>query len=157
MLWISSAAAITRQVADMTGRVGLTQVTTDKLELERHLAAVDDPAAGATVSFAGVVRDHDGGRSVTELEYQEHPTASAIVAEVAAEIAARDGVIAVAVSHRVGLLRVGDVALAAAVSAAHRREAFSACIDLVDEVKHRLPVWKRQVFADGSDEWVGSA
>ena len=81
----------------------------------------------------------------------------AVVAEVAAEIAARHGVIAVAVSHRVGLLRVGDVALAAAVSAAHRREAFEACSDLVDEVKRRLPVWKRQVFADGSEEWVGSA
>jgi molybdopterin synthase catalytic subunit len=55
------------------------------------------------------------------------------------------------------LLRVGDIALAAAASAAHRREAFAACTDLVDEVKHRLPVWKRQVFADGSEEWVGSA
>ncbi|MEP6559920.1 MAG: molybdenum cofactor biosynthesis protein MoaE, partial [Nakamurella sp.] len=62
----------------------------------------------------------------------------------------------VAVSHRVGLLRVGDAALAAAVSAAHRREAFDACSDLVDEVKRRLPVWKRQVFLDGSDEWVGT-
>ena len=80
-----------------------------------------------------------------------------MVAEVATEIAARDGVIAVAVSHRIGLLRVGDVALAAAVSAAHRREAFAACSDLVDEVKRRLPVWKRQVFDDGSDEWVGTA
>ena len=76
---------------------------------------------------------------------------------MAAEIAAREGVIAVAVSHRIGLLGVGDIALAAAVSAAHRREAFDACIDLVDEVKHRIPVWKRQVFVDGSDEWVGSA
>jgi molybdopterin synthase catalytic subunit len=80
-----------------------------------------------------------------------------VVAQVATEIAARDGVIAVAVSHRIGLLRVGDVALAAAVSAAHRREAFAACSDLVDEVKRRLPVWKRQVFDDGSDEWVGTA
>ena len=94
---------------------------------------------------------------MTALEYHEHPTAASIVAEVAAEIALRDGVVAVAVSHRVGLLQVGDIALAAAVSAAHRREAFTACSDLVDEVKHRLPVWKRQVFADGSDEWVGSA
>jgi len=76
---------------------------------------------------------------------------------VAADIAARDGVIAVAVSHRVGLLMVGDTALAAAVSAAHRRAAFEACSDLVDEVKRRLPVWKRQVFADGTDEWVGTA
>lgn len=141
----------------MSGRVALSAVTVKPLDLATHLAAVDDAAAGATVSFSGVVRDHDGGRSVTELEYHEHPTAAGIVRGVAEEIAAREGVIAVAVSHRVGLLGVGDIALAAAVSAAHRREAFSACIDLVDEVKHRIPVWKRQVFVDGSDEWVGSA
>ena len=141
----------------MAGRVALSQVTAEPLDVAEHVAAVDDAAAGATVSFAGVVRDHDGGRSVTELEYHEHPTANGLVAEVAADIACRDGVLAVAVSHRVGLLGVGDVALAAAVSAAHRREAFDACSELVDEVKRRLPVWKRQVFSDGTDEWVGSA
>ena len=141
----------------MAGRVSISDVTQDSLDLQAHLAAVSDAAAGATVSFSGVVRDHDGGRGVTELEYHGHPPAASVVAEVATEIAARDGVIAVAVSHRIGLLRVGDVALAAAVSAAHRREAFAACSDLVDEVKRRLPVWKRQVFVDGSDEWVGTA
>ena len=141
----------------VAGRVSISQVTAERLDLQAHLTAVSDAAAGATVSFSGVVRDHDDGRSVTELEYHEHPSAASIVAEVASEIAARDGVIAVAVSHRIGLLQVGDVALAAAVSAAHRREAFEACSDLVDEVKRRLPVWKRQVFVDGSDEWVGTA
>jgi molybdopterin synthase catalytic subunit len=141
----------------VAGRVSISQVTAERLDLQAHLTAVSDAAAGATVSFSGVVRDHDDGRSVTELEYHEHPSAASIVAGVASEIAARDGVIAVAVSHRIGLLRVGDVALAAAVSAAHRREAFDACSDLVDEVKRRLPVWKRQVFVDGSDEWVGTA
>lgn len=141
----------------MAGRVVTSDVTADPLDVSAHMTAVDDAAAGATVCFAGVVRDHDGGRSVAELEYHEHPTAAGLVAEVAGEIAAREGVIAVAVSHRVGLLAVGDVALAAAVSAAHRREAFDACSDLVDEVKRRLPVWKRQLFRDGSDEWVGSA
>lgn len=141
----------------MSGRVEISAVTSETLDVAAHVAAVGDPMGGATVSFSGVVRDHDGGRSVTELEYQGHPTAGSVVAEVAREIAAREGVIAVAVSHRVGLLRIGDVALAAAVSAAHRREAFDACSDLVDEVKRRLPVWKRQVFVDGTDEWVGTA
>lgn len=141
----------------MTGRVALSGVVDRTLSLPEHLAAVDDAAAGATVSFSGVVRDHDGGRGVTALEYHGHPTAASVVARVAGEIAARPGVIAVAVSHRIGLLEVGDVALAAAVSAAHRREAFAACIDLVDEVKRQLPVWKRQVFDDGTDEWVGMA
>lgn len=141
----------------MTGRVVVSDVVDETLSLSEHLAAVDDAAAGATVSFSGVVRDHDGGRGVSALEYHGHPTAASVVARVASEIAARPGVIAVAVSHRIGLLKVGDVALAAAVSAAHRKDAFAACTDLVDEVKRQLPVWKRQVFDDGTDEWVGTA
>lgn len=137
--------------------VVIAAVTQESLDLAAHLAATSDAHAGAVVSFSGAVRDHDGGRVVTALEYHAHPTAQQVVADIAAEIAARDGVIAVAVSHRIGMLAIGDVALAAAVSAAHRGEAFAACTDLVDEVKHRIPVWKRQVFADGTDEWVGSA
>ncbi|MBA2555255.1 MAG: molybdenum cofactor biosynthesis protein MoaE [Geodermatophilaceae bacterium] len=124
------------------------------LSVAEHEALVSNPGAGAVVSFAGVVRDHDGGRGVEALEYVGHPTAVQIVAEVAAEIAALDGIYAVAVSHRIGKLTVGDVALACAVSSAHRREAFEACARLVDEVKHRLPIWKRQLFSDGTDEWV---
>jgi molybdopterin synthase catalytic subunit len=101
-----------------------------------------------------VVRDSDQAREVVELEYQAHPTAAAVLQEVAAQIAADPDALAVAVSHRVGTLAVGDVALVAAVSSPHRAEAFALCARLVDEVKHRLPVWKRQVFADGTDEWV---
>jgi molybdopterin synthase catalytic subunit len=141
----------------VTGRVAIAAVLDETLDVPAHLAAVDDAAAGATVSFSGVVRNHDGGRGVTALEYTVHPTAARVVGEVAAEIADLPGVLAVAVSHRFGTLRVGDVALAAAVSAAHRGEAFAACSALVDEVKRRIPIWKRQVFSDGTDEWVGSA
>ncbi len=129
-------------------------VTTDRLDVAAHEAAVASRVAGAVVSFAGVVRDHDHGRGVVELEYEAHPTAQQVLAEVAAEIAADPAVYAVAVSHRVGRLEVGDVALAAAVSTAHRAAAFVACARLVDEVKARLPVWKRQVFVDGTEEWV---
>jgi molybdopterin synthase catalytic subunit len=132
----------------------IATVTDAPLDLVAHEQAVADPAAGAVVSFAGVVRDHDGGRTVTLLEYESHPSAEAVLKEVAAEIAAEPQVRAVAVSHRVGVLRIGDVALAAAVSTAHRAQAFDACARLVDEVKARLPVWKRQVFADGTEEWV---
>ena len=114
------------------------------------------PAAGAVVSFAGVVRDHDGGRDVVALRYEAHPSAAGVLAEVAAEIAKEPAVYAVAVSHRVGDLRVGDVALAAAVSTAHRADAFALCARLVDEVKARLPVWKHQHFVDGTDEWVNA-
>ena len=125
------------------------------LDVAEHAALVDQAAAGAVVTFAGVVRDHDGGRSVRGLEYSAHPTAEKIVAQVAADVAARaTGVRAIAVSHRIGPLGIGDVALACAVAADHRREAFAACAELVDEVKRVLPVWKRQVFADGTVEWV---
>ena len=81
--------------------------------------------------------------------------AAQVVAEVAESLADRyQGVHGIAVSHRVGPLKIGDVALACAVATEHRKEAFALCADLVDEVKARLPVWKRQVFTTGEDEWV---
>ncbi|GAB2988414.1 molybdenum cofactor biosynthesis protein MoaE [Saccharothrix stipae] len=130
-------------------------VSDQPLSVDEHAKLVEHAAAGAVVTFAGVVRDHDHGRSVRELEYVGHPTAAAVVAEVVADVVSRfAGVRAVAVSHRVGPLAIGDVALACAVSAEHRGEAFAVCSELVDEVKRRLPVWKRQVFTDGTDEWV---
>jgi molybdopterin synthase catalytic subunit len=138
-----------------TSRVLRAVVVEHPLSVEEHAELVADAAAGAVVTFAGVVRNHDGGRGVDELEYTGHPTAERVIREVAEEIAARAGdVRALAVSHRIGPLRIGDVALACAVAADHRREAFEVCAELVDEVKRRLPIWKRQVFADGTDEWV---
>ncbi|MET7748045.1 molybdenum cofactor biosynthesis protein MoaE [Micromonospora sp. NPDC005367] len=134
--------------------LALGEVTDRPLDLAAHEAAVADPRAGAVVSFQGVVRDHDHGRSVTSLEYEGHPSAERILREVAAEVATDPEVYSVAVSHRVGPLAIGDVALVAAVSTAHRAAAFAACARLVDEVKARLPIWKRQVFADGTEEWV---
>ena len=104
--------------------------------------------------FCGVVREVDRGRAVTELEYEGHPGAEAVLGEIAAEFAAEPEVLALAVSHRVGQLAIGDVALVAAVATEHRSAAFDVCARLVDEVKARLPIWKRQVFSDGTDEWV---
>ena len=128
------------------------------IDVASHEALVDHSAAGAVVSFAGVVRNHDGGRGVTRLEYSAHPSAAAVLAEVAADVAAAsEGVRAIAVSHRIGVLNIGDAALVAAVSADHRAAAFRTCALLVDTVKERLPVWKHQFFADDTDEWVGSA
>lgn len=135
-------------------RVTLASVTEAPLDVATLEALVSDPAAGAVVSFAGVVRNHDHGRPVTMIEYVGHPTAHAILAQVAEDVAARGNADLVAVAHRLGPLQIGDAALVVAVSAAHRQEAFAAAALLVDEVKTRLPVWKRQVFPDGSDEWV---
>jgi len=135
-------------------RVVTTAVTDGVLDVAAHERAVADRSAGAVVSFAGVVRDHDHGRSVTELEYTAHPSAASLLEEIVREVADGLDVEAVAVSHRTGTLHIGDVALVVAVSGAHRQEAFVAAARLVDEVKLRLPVWKRQVFSDGTDEWV---
>lgn len=136
------------------GRVLRAEVTEVPIFVADHEAQVAGAAAGAVVGFAGTVRDHDHGRGVQALDYSGHPSAAEVLAEVAAEVAGLPGVLAVAVSHRVGALQVGDTALAAAVACPHRGEAFRACAVLVEEVKRRLPVWKRQVFLDGTEEWV---
>ena len=135
-------------------KVRIAEVSEAPLDVAAHSAATRDFAAGADVSFCGVVRDHDHGRTVVELEYSSHPSAAGILRQVAEEIAADPAVLAVAVSHRIGMLGIGDVALVASVTAAHRGQAFDNCQRLVDEVKARLPIWKRQVFTDGTDEWV---
>jgi molybdopterin synthase catalytic subunit len=132
----------------------LTEISAEPLSVQRHQLAVDRPSSGATVLFTGVVRDHDDGRSVLELEYVAHPSATDVLSTVADEIGKMPGVQAVAVSHRVGRLKVGELALVAAVSAPHRAEAFAAASELVEQVKARLPVWKLQIFADGTEEWV---
>ncbi len=136
--------------------VALADVTEAVLDVAAHESAVTERWAGAVVSFAGIVRDHDGGRSVSSLHYEAHPDAARILAGIAADVAARFPGVRVAATHRVGALEIGDVALAAAVSSAHRGEAFGACGELVEEIKAKLPVWKRQVFGDGTEEWVGS-
>ena len=139
-------------------RIVRAAVTEETLLLSEHEHLVSHEAAGAVVGFAGVVRNHDGGRDVVRLDYSAHPHAEQILFEVLAAVAAEaPGVRAIAASHRVGTLVVGDAALVAAVSADHREAAFNTCARLVDAVKARLPVWKHQFFADGTDEWVNSA
>ncbi|QGK68562.1 molybdenum cofactor biosynthesis protein MoaB [Allosaccharopolyspora coralli] len=129
-------------------------VTDTPLDVQALASLVDHRAAGAVVTFGGVVRDHDGGKGVDKLHYEGHPSAHEVIADVAVEIGARAGVRALAVEHRIGSLAIGDTALACAVSADHRGDAFAACSDLVDEVKRRLPIWKHQTFTDGTEEWV---
>ncbi len=139
------------------GEIRLVEVGEAPLSVTTVEELVADPRAGAVVSFGGNVRDHDHGRSVATLTYEGHPSAQAVLAEVAKEIDARFDVVALAVAHRVGPIAIGEAALVAAVATAHRGEAFAACQALVDLVKERLPVWKHQVFADGTDEWVNCA
>lgn len=140
-----------------SGRVLRASVGIAAVSAQDLAALVASPGAGAVVTFVGAVRDHDtpGRGAVVRLEYEAHPAAAAIMTQVCREIADEHEQCRLAAEHRVGRLAVGEVALAVAAAAAHRREAFAAAEALVERVKARLPVWKHQVFADGSDEWVG--
>ncbi|GBE68050.1 molybdopterin synthase catalytic subunit 2 [Mycobacterium sp. MFM001] len=133
-------------------------LTEQPIVLAEHEELVGHEAAGAIVGFVGMIRNHDGAREVLRLEYSAHPSAEQVMAEVLAEVAEQcSGVRAIAASHRIGVLQIGEAALVAAVAADHRRAAFETCAHLVDTIKARVPVWKHQFFADGTDEWVGSA
>lgn len=144
------------RIAEMTtspARTTFAAIHSEPLDVARLTALVSDERAGATVVFTGVVRNHDHGRAVDGIEYVGHPSAEAILTTIADEVTGRQGVHGVVVAHRIGTLLVGDVALVAAVSASHRAEAFGTCSELVEQVKARLPIWKRQLFADGTAEW----
>ena len=132
------------------------EVTKEDISVSFLELLVRDRRAGAVVTFSGVVRDHDHGRQVTRLNYMAHPSADEVIANVTAEVAAISGVRAVAVQHRIGELGIGDIALGCAVAADHRQEAFETCSLIVERVKAELPVWKHQIFDDGTDEWVNA-
>jgi molybdopterin synthase catalytic subunit len=136
--------------------VRLIGVRDTALSLDEVRAAVADPAAGGIALFAGAVRNSDHDKDVTGLSYTAHPSAEAELRRVCAKIAEKYEVTAVAAVHRTGDLRIGDLAVVVAVSCPHRAEAFDACRALIDELKASVPIWKHQLFADGTTEWVGS-
>ncbi len=137
--------------------IRLAELRAEPLSLDEVRAAVADPAAGGAALFVGTVRDHDQGRGVTRLSYSAHPTAVDQLRRIAEKVAASFDVRALAAVHRVGDLAIGDIAVVVAVSCAHRAQAFDACRALIDEVKHGVPIWKHQEFADGTSEWVNGA
>jgi len=133
-----------------------TAISSESIHVTHHEDLVSHEHMGAVVSFAGVVRNHDGGEQVDKLFYEGHPSAPEVLSAIAHNIAQEYAGVRIAVSHRIGMLEIGDVALAAAVASAHRAEAFAACAALVEQVKKELPIWKNQYFSDGRSEWVGS-
>jgi molybdopterin synthase catalytic subunit len=141
---------------DVTAGVLFATISDGPITVEQCADAVADAAAGAVVTFAGVVRDHDEGRGVVTLDYTAHPSASEVILAAAEQVVAEFPSVKVAVAHRIGSLVIGDVALACAAASAHRAEAFAACARLVDVVKETVPIWKEQGFTDGSTEWVAS-
>lgn len=135
--------------------VRLVDIRETPLPVDEVLAALDDAAAGGMTLFVGRVRDHDGGRGVLGLEYAAHPSALARLREVCEQVA-REYDVQVAALHRVGELAIGDVAVIVAATSGHRGEAFEASKALIDTLKHTVPIWKHQRFADGTEEWVGT-
>ena len=136
--------------------VRLIAIRDTELSVDEVRAAVAGPGAGGIALFAGAVRDTDHDQGVTGLSYSAHPSAEAELWRVAELIADKFPVLGIAAVHRVGDLAVGDLAVVAAVSCAHRGAAFDACRELVDVLKASVPIWKHQRFTDGTSEWVGT-
>lgn len=136
--------------------VRLVDLRETPLDAQEVLDALADQASGGVTLFVGAVRDHDQGKGVTGLNYSAHPTALDRLGEVCEEIAKEYDVQAVAAVHRVGRLTLGDAAVIVATAAEHRGEAFEASRALIDRLKATVPIWKHQIFEDGSDEWVGT-
>jgi molybdopterin synthase catalytic subunit len=124
------------------------------IDLATLIAGIESPAHGGVASFLGQVRDHHDGRTVNRLEYSAYgPMAEEECAKIVAEAEARWPV-RVALGHRVGALEIGDTAVAVAAAGAHRDEAFAACRFVIEEVKRRVPIWKKEFYQDGAVEWV---
>ena len=143
-------------MSEDTPVVRLVDIRDTPLDVNEVLAAVSDAAAGGLTLFVGAVRDHDNNLGVTGLEYSAHPTALAQLRAVAERVAKEYDVLAVAAVHRTGDLAIGDAAVVVATAAAHRGESFDASRALIDELKATVPIWKHQLFADGTEEWVGT-
>lgn len=135
--------------------MSLAEITDRDLDLDRHLEAVSGPGFGAVVTFVGQIRDHDPDAQgpVTRLEYTAHPDAQSILERIVAETGSAEA--RVAISHRTGMVEVGQPALIACVASAHRDLAFEVNRALVERVKSEVPIWKRQIVADGSHNWQG--
>jgi molybdopterin synthase catalytic subunit len=135
--------------------MSVTAIVEEDLSVDRAVNAVKHEAAGAVATFVGVVRNHAGGLAVEKLEYHAYlKMAETELASVADEIEAEIEGTRLCCLHRIGELQVGEAAVVCAASSPHRAEAFRACRELIDRVKARVPIWKREHGPDGP-YWVG--
>jgi molybdopterin synthase catalytic subunit len=136
----------------------LYEITDAPIDPEKLRAAIADPGSGAVATFIGVTRNSLAGKEVLHLEYEAYaPMAELEMRDIGTEIAQRwPAVTGIAIAHRVGRVEVGEASVALAVSAPHRGEALAACAHGIERLKATLPVWKKEVFADGS-EWRENA
>ena len=133
----------------------LVRIAEGRPSLDEAIASVQHPGAGAVCVFLGMVRDRSEGRAVAKLEYEAYGSmAEAEMTRIAAEITGEIPEVRLAVLHRTGVLSVGEIAVVCAASAPHRAEAYRACRALIDRVKARVPIWKREQGPEGAS-WVG--
>ena len=132
-----------------------TGITDEPLDTGALIDSARRDTCGAVASFIGVVRNHDGGESVDAIEYSSHPSSQQILRDIVMEFKDRPGVHCIVAWHRVGHLEIGADAMVVAVAAEHRAQAFRAVEAIVEDVKAKLPIWKKQELTDGSHNWSG--
>jgi molybdopterin synthase catalytic subunit len=131
-------------------------VTTDPLDPAPLVTHVSAANVGAIVTFAGTARDHFGDRATARLEYEAYTEmAEQVLADIAAEAITRFGVVNVAIHHRIGILEIGETAVLVVVASAHRGPALEATGWMMDRIKEIAPIWKKEHWADGDQEWIG--
>jgi molybdopterin synthase catalytic subunit len=134
---------------------GAFLLSEEPLSLDRVVDEVRSDEAGAIATFTGTTRVQSRGRTVTQLEYEAYEgMAERVMAEIAESLQGRYAVTAIAIHHRVGRVGIGETSVAIAVSAPHRQDALAACRDAIDELKERVPLWKKEVY-EGGEEWIG--
>ena len=134
---------------------GAFLLSDEPLSLDRVVDEVRDEQAGAIATFTGTTRIQSRGRTVTHLDYEAYEgMAERVMAEIAEALQARYELSAVAIHHRIGRVGIGETSVVIAVSAPHRKDALAACRDAIDELKERVPLWKKEVYA-GGEEWIG--
>ena len=134
---------------------GAFLLSEEPLSLDRVVDEVRDAEAGAIATFTGTTRVHSRGRTVTHLDYEAYEgMAEQVMEEIAADLRGRYALAGIAIHHRVGRVGLGDTSVVIAVSAPHRQDALAACKDAIDELKERVPLWKKEVY-EGGEEWIG--
>jgi molybdopterin synthase catalytic subunit/molybdopterin converting factor small subunit len=134
---------------------GDVRLSEEPIDVAAVIAEVADERAGAIATFLGTTRIHSRGRTVVHLDYEAYPgMAEKVMAKIAQGLLAKYELCAVAITHRVGRVGVGETSVAIAVSAPHRQNALAACAEAIDTLKERVPLWKKEVY-EGGEEWVG--
>jgi len=134
---------------------GAFLLSEEPLSLERVVGEVRSDDAGAIATFTGTTRIQSRGRTVTHLDYEAYEgMAEKVMGEIADALGARYELTGVAIHHRIGRVGIGETSVVIAVSAPHRQDALAACKDAIDELKERVPLWKKEVY-EGGEEWIG--